>query len=74
MLERETIHSRLKKNKLTIVWLIGQLREHGIATDKSEMSSVFAGTRNGMKVDAIVETSKFILDEYETKFAAAPKT
>jgi len=73
VLEREEIRSRLKKNKLTTVWLIAQLRENGIVTDKSEMSSVFAGTRCGLKVDAIIRTSKQILDEYETKFVAAPE-
>ena len=73
MLEREAIYERLKKNKLTQVWLISQLRERGIVTDKSELSSVFNGTRNGLKVDAIIKTTKVILDEYESKFAA-PKS
>ena len=69
MLERNEVYERLKKNKLTQVWLINQLREHGIVTERSEISAVFAGTRNGLKVDAIIKTSKFILDEYEKMFA-----
>lgn len=74
MPERKEVYDRLKKSKLTQVWLINQLRERGIVTERSEISAVFAGTRNGLKVEAILNTTNDILDEYETKFAAAPKT
>lgn len=37
----------------------------GIVTDKTEMSSVISGTRNGTKADAIIELSIDILDKYE---------
>lgn len=47
MAERENIRSRLKKHQLTQVWLINQLGLRGIVTDKTEMSSVLAGTRSG---------------------------
>ena len=47
------------------VWLIGQLALRGIVTDKTEMSSVISGTRNGTKADAIIELSIDILDKYE---------
>ena len=57
--ERENIRERLKKHKLSYVWLIG------IVTDKTEMSSVISGTRNGTKADAIIELSIDILDKYE---------
>lgn len=63
--ERETIRERLKKHKLSYVWLIGQLALRGIVTDKTEMSSVISGTRNGTKADAIIELSIDILDKYE---------
>ena len=49
MAERENIRSRLKKHQLTQVWLINQLGLRGIVTDKTEMSSVLAGTRSGSK-------------------------
>ena len=56
MEERENIRERLKKHKLSYVWLIGQLALRGIVTDKTEMSSVISGTRNGTKADAIIES------------------
>lgn len=59
MEERENIRERLKKHKLSYVWLIGQLALRGIVTDKTEMSSVISGTRNGTKADAIIELSIF---------------
>lgn len=65
MEERENIRERLKKYKLSYVWLIGQLALRGIVTDKTEMSSVISGTRNGTKADAIIELSMDILDKYE---------
>ena len=65
MEERENIRERLKKQKLSYVWLIGQLALRGIVTDKTEMSSVISGTRNGTKADAIIELSIDILDKYE---------
>lgn len=65
MAEREDIRSRLKKHQLTQVWLINQLGLRGIVTDKTEMSSVLAGTRSGSKADAIIELSHDILDKYE---------
>lgn len=58
MEERENIRERLKKHKLSYVWLIGQLALRGIVTDKTEMSSVISGTRNGTKADAIIELAE----------------
>lgn len=55
----------LFENGLTQVWLIGQLRERGIVTDKTEMSSVLKGTRVGNKADLILQTSVEILNEYQ---------
>lgn len=65
MKELDTIRERLKKHRLSFVWLIHQLRQKGIITDKTEVSSVFAGTRTGVKADAIVKTTKYILNDYE---------
>ena len=72
--ERRAIRNRLGDNRLTFVWLIDQLHMRGIVTDKTELSSVFAGTRNGPKAESIVATSAQILDEYESKFAAKAMT
>ena len=68
MAERENIRSRLKKHQLTQVWLINQLGLRGIVTDKTEMSSVLAGTRSGSKADAIIELSHDILDLTPTRW------
>lgn len=65
MEELNAIRDRLKKHHLSFVWLIHQLSQRGIITDKTEVSSVFAGTRTGVKADAIVRTSKHTLDDYE---------
>lgn len=65
MAERDDIRDLLKKHHLTQVWLINQLGLRGIVTDKTEMSSVLAGTRSGSKTDAIIELSHDILDKYE---------
>ena len=66
--ERRAIQRRLSDNRLTSVWMINQLRERGVTTDKYELSSIFAGTRNGPKVDKIIETATQIMDDYESKF------
>lgn len=68
MEERENIRERLKKHKLSYVWLIGQLALRGIVTDKTEMSSVISGTRNGTKADAIIESTymTFLMHKKET--------
>lgn len=65
MEELDAIRERLKKHRLSFVWLIVQLRQRGIITDKTEVSSVFAGTRTGAKAKAIVKTATYILDDYE---------
>ena len=45
----------------TQVWLIQQLRSHGIITDKTEMSSALAGSRHGPKVEDMLRISAEIL-------------
>ncbi len=71
MTETDVIRSRIKRYRLTNVWMIGQLKEHGIVTDKTELSSVYAGTRKGLKAEAIIKTSELILDDYEKRYVSA---
>lgn len=66
MNERESIRFRLRTNRLSSTWLIGMLRKRGVNTDRSTMSAILAGTRNGAKVDEIVSESLSILDRYES--------
>lgn len=66
--ELNEIRERLKRHRLSFVWLILELDKRGIVTDKTEVSSVFAGTRRGAKADSIIQTSTAILDDYEKKF------
>lgn len=68
MEELDNIRDRLKKHRLSFVWLIYQLGQRGIVTDKTEVSSVFAGTRKGAKADSIIRETTVILDEYEKGF------
>lgn len=68
MKELDVMRDRLKQHRLSFVWLIHQLKLKGILTDKTEVSSIFAGTRKGVKVDAIIRTTNVILDEYEKGF------
>lgn len=68
MEELDSVRERLKRHRLSFVWLILELDKCGIVTDKTEVSSVFAGTRRGAKADSIVQTSIAILDDYEKKF------
>lgn len=65
MEELNAIRERLKKHRLSFVWLIFQLGQRGIATDKTEVSSVFAGTRKGAKADSIIQATEGILADYE---------
>ena len=62
---REKIKRALDKNALTQVWLINRLRERGLTTDKTELSSVFSGTRRGAKISALLRVSDEILTHYE---------
>ena len=65
MEELDIIRERIKKHHLTFVWLINQLSLRGIEADKTEVSSIFAGTRKGAKADSIIQCSTEILDDYE---------
>ena len=63
MKERDEIRDRLKRHRLSFVWLIFQLEKRNIVTDKTEVSSIFAGTRKGAKSDSIIQATSAILDE-----------
>ena len=66
--ELNKIRERLKNNRLSFTWLIFQLDNKGIKTDKTEVSSIFAGTRKGAKADSIIQATTAILDDYEKGF------
>lgn len=59
------IKRKLAEFGLTQVWLIQQLGRAGVPTDKSEMSSILAGTRNGAKAETLLRMSKSIIAAYE---------
>lgn len=63
--KRDEIRIMLLNNNLSQVWLIGQLAEKGIITDKSELSSALSGSRTGKKIDKIIDISLQILHDYE---------
>ena len=68
MTDRDELREKLARNHLSYVWLIDQLRRKNVVTDKTEMSSVVAGTRNGKKAEIIISVSLDILDSYEKEF------
>lgn len=55
------IKVELAKREKTQVWLIGELRARGLITDKSELSSVLAGARRGLKADLIINKAREVL-------------
>ena len=59
--EGHRIRVALFEQNRTQVWLIQQLRSHGIITDKTEMSSALAGSRHGPKVEDMLRISAEIL-------------
>ena len=68
MEEFDAFRDRLRRNKLSFVWLIHQLEKRNVVTEKTELSSIFSGTRKGAKAEAVAQTSSAILDEYEKSF------
>lgn len=67
MEELDRTRERLKKNRLSFTWLIYQLRLRGVDTEKTQLSSIFAGSRKGPKAEAVLCESKKILDDYENR-------
>jgi len=62
------LQTRLREYNLSYPWLINELEKVGITTEKTELSSAFSGARRGNKVDAILEHTQKILDDYESSF------
>ena len=63
----QEIRDRIADTSLTYTWLIRQLSDDGMITDKFEMSSTLSGTRTGDKSDEILRRSLDILREYQDK-------
>lgn len=64
------IKHKLAEFGLTQVWLIQQLGRANVPTDKSEISSILAGTRNGAKAETLLKMSESIIAAY-AKFELA---
>lgn len=63
----EQIRTLVEGFSLTYTWLIRQLSDEGLMTDKFEMSATLAGVRTGSKADEILRRSLSILQEYEER-------
>lgn len=61
------IRDKVSRCTLTYTWLIRQLSDEGLLTDKFEMSATLSGTRTGPKADEILRRSLDILDRYEER-------
>lgn len=66
----EQIRTLVEGFSLTYTWLIRQLSDEGLMTDKFEMSATLAGVRTGSKADEILRRSLSILQEYEERMGA----
>lgn len=70
--QRDQIRIGLLKNHLSQVWLIDQLSKRcGVEVDKSTLSAVLNGSRQGNKAQFIIDQSVKILTDYETKMNKA---
>lgn len=63
----EQIRTLVEGFSLTYTWLIRQLSDEGLMTDKFEMSATLAGVRTGSKADEILRRSLSILREYQER-------
>ena len=63
----EQIRTLVESFSLTYTWLIRQLSDEGLMTDKFEMSATLAGVRTGSKADEILRRSLSILREYQER-------
>ena len=68
MSDRDRVRVCISNNRLSYSWILFQLHLKGIETDKTELSSVLAGTRKGAKAESIVATAIDILEYYEKCF------
>lgn len=69
----EEIRQMITDNSLTYTWLIRQLAEEGLMTDKYEMSAILGRTRSGDKADEILRRSLDILKEYQERMKPCEK-
>lgn len=65
----ERVREMLRRNGLKYDWLINNLKEKEIKTEKTELSSVLHGVRKGPKAESIIDASLEILEQYEQVFA-----
>ena len=63
----------LAKILRTRVWLIGQLKEYGIATDETELSDILKGRCKGIKANTILQLSEKIIKDHEQNEGAKPR-
>lgn len=63
----EQIREMVTRWSLTFTWLIRQLSDEGLMTDKFEMSATLSGVRTGSKADEILRRSLDILREYQER-------
>jgi hypothetical protein len=67
---REQIRELVTGASLTFTWLIRQLSDEGLMTDKYEMSATLSGVRTGNKADEILRRSLDILHQYQMRMGS----
>lgn len=63
---RATVKNLLSANCLTQKWLINRLKQSGLESCSTELSSVLAGRRKGKKAELLIATSLQILTDYQS--------
>lgn len=56
------------ENNLKNAWLMCELRKRGIIVDKSGLSEILNGRREGKKALDIIQKSMQIIEKYESNF------
>lgn len=64
----ERVMLSLRRNRLTSQWLLEQLSTRGVAVDKTELSRILSGTRNGKKAAEVITESLLVIAKYEKCF------
>lgn len=67
---REQIREFVTGASLTFTWLIRQLSDEGLMTDKYEISATLSGIRTGKKADEILRRSLDILHRYQMQMGS----
>lgn len=72
--ERKSFRAQIRElvtgESLTFTWLIRQLSDEGLMTDKYEMSATLSGVRTGEKADEILRRSLDILQKYRMRMGS----